>query len=317
MSQPTFGDLEYESKKRKTRREIFLERMDGLIPWSLLEERIRPHYPKAGRGRRPYELSSMLRIHCVQLFYNLSDPGMEDLLYEAESVRRFVGLRLSGPLPDETTILNFRHLLEERHLGEGLMEEINRHLATQGLRLREGTIVDASIIEAPSSTKNGACERDPQMRQTKKGNEWHFGMKVHVGVDSETGVVHSMSTTSANVHDVTEAHRLLHGGEKRVWGDAGYQGVAKRDENEGLDVEWRVAMRPGRRRQLEPGSEAAVEERRKASIRAKVEHPFLWVKRRFGYAKVRYRGLAKNTQRLALLLGLTNLITAERHLAAS
>ena len=197
------------------------------------------------------------------------------------------------------------------------MEEINRHLASQGLRLREGTIVDASIIEAPSSTKNGAGERDPQMRQTKKGNEWHFGMKVHVGVDSETGVVHSMSTTSANVHDVTEAHRLLHGGEKRVWGDAGYQGVAKREENMGLDVEWRVAMRPGRRRQLEPGSEAAVEERRKASIRAKVEHPFLWVKRRFGYAKVRYRGLAKNTQRLALLLGLTNLIMAERHLVAS
>ena len=220
-------------------------------------------------------------------------------------------------MPDETTILNFRHLLEERRLGEGLMEEINCHLATQGLRLREGTIVDASIIEAPSSTKNGACERDPQMRQTKKGNEWHFGMKVHVGVDSETRVAHSMSTTSANVHDVTEAHRLLHGGEKRVWGDAGYQGVAKRDENGGLEVEWRVAMRPGRRRQLEPGSEEAVEERRKASIRAKVEHPFLWVKRRFGYAKVRYRGLAKNTQRLALLLGLTNLITAERHLAAS
>ena len=178
---------------------------------------------------------------------------MEDLLYEAESVRRFVGLRLSGPLPDETTILNFRHLLEERRLGEGLMKEINRHLATQGLRLREGTIVDASIIEAPSSTKNGAGERDPQMRQTKKGNEWHFGMKVHIGVDSETGIVHSMSTTSANVHDVTEAHRLLHGGEKGVWGDAGYQGVAKRDENKGLDVEWRVAMRPGRRRQLEPG----------------------------------------------------------------
>ena len=284
MHQPTFGDLEYESKKRKTRREIFLERMDGLIPWGLLEELIRPYYPKAGRGRRPYELSAMLRIHCVQLFYNLSDPGMEDLLYEAESVRRFVGLRLSGPLPDETTILNFRHLLEERRLGQGLMEEINRHLATQGLRLREGTIVDASIIEAPSSTKNGAGERDPQMRQTKKGNEWHFGMKVHIGVDSETGVVHSMSTTSANVHDVTEAHRLLHGREKRVWGDAGYQGVAKRDENGGLDVEWRVAMRPGRRRQLEPGSEAAVEERRKASIRGQggasvpVGEATLWVR---------------------------------------
>ena len=221
MRQPTFGELEYESKKRKTRREIFLERMDGLIPWGVLEELIRPYYPNAGRGRRPYELSAMLRIHCVQPFYNLSDPGMEDLLYEAESVRRFVGLGMPDPLPNETTILNFRHLLEERRLGQGLMEEINRHLASQGLRLRGNTIVDASIIEAPSSSKNGAGERDPQMRQTKKGNEWRFGMKVNVGVDSETGVVHSVSTTSANVHDVTEAHRLLHGGEKRVWGDAG------------------------------------------------------------------------------------------------
>ena len=167
------------------------------------------------------------------------------------------------------------------------------------------------LIEAPSSTKNGAGERDPQMRQTKKGNEWHFGMKVHVGVDSETGVVHSMSAMSANVHDVTEAHRLLHGREMR-----GSKGVAKRDENGGLDVEWRVAMRPSRRWQLEPEREAAVEEIRKASIRAKVEHPFLWVKRHFRYTKVRYRGLAKTARRLALLLGLTNLITAERHLVS-
>ena len=316
MDQPTFGGLEFESKKRKTRRERFLERMEGLIPWERLEGLIRPYYPKAGRGRRPYELSAMLRIHCVQLFYNLSDPGMEDLLYEAESVRRFVGLRLSGPLPDETTILNFRHLLEEHQLGEGLMKEINGHLESQGLRLQEGTIVDASIIEAPSSTKNRGGERDPEMHQTKKGNEWHYGMKVPIGVDSETGVVHSVSTTPANVHDVTQTPHLLHGGEKWVWGDAGYQGVNKRPENRDLEVEWQVAMRPGLRRQLEPGSEEAVEERRKASIRAKVEHPFLWVKRRFGYAKVRYRGLAKNTQRLALLLGLTNLITTERYLAA-
>ena len=314
MRQPTFGDLEYESKKRKTRREIFLERMDGLIPWESFGRADTAVLSQGGPGPSALRVVVDAADTLCAAVLQSERPGMEDLLYEAESVRRFVGLRLSGPLPDETTILNFRHLLEERHLGQGLMEEINRHLASQGLRLREGTIVDASIIEAPSSTKNGAGERDPQMRQTKKGNEWHFGMKVHIGVDSETGVVHSMSTTSANVHDVTEAHRLLHGGEKRVWGDAGYQGVAKRDENEGLDVEWRVAMRPGRRRQLEPGSEEAVEERRKASIRAKVEHPFLWVKRRFGYAKVRYRGLAKNTQRLALLLGLTNLITAERHL---
>ena len=316
MDQPTFADLEYEGKKRKTRREKFLERMNGLIPWEQLEDRIRPFYPKAGRGRRPYELSTMLRVHCVQLFYNLSDPGMEDILYEVESVRRFAGLKLSGPLPDETTILNFRHLLDKHELGEGLFEEINRHLESQGLRLQEGTIVDASIIAAPSSTKNRGKERDPEMHQTKKGNEWHFGMKVHIGVDSQTGVVHSVSTTPANVHDVIETPRLLHGGETQVWCDAGYQGVHKRPENRDLEVEWQVAMRPGRRRKLEPGSAEAAMEKGKASVRAKVEHPFLYIKRHFGYAKTRYRGLAKNTQRLALLLGFANLMRAEPHLAA-
>ncbi len=258
----------------------------------------------------------MLRIHCVQLFYNLSDPGMEDLLYDVESVRRFVGLKLSEPLPDETTILNFRHLLEEHELGEGLFAEIKGHLASQGLLLQEGTIMDASIIEAPSSTKNRAGARDPEMHQVKKGNRWHFGMKVHIGVDAETGVVHSVATTPANVNDVTEAHRLLHGGESQVWGDAGYQGVQKRAEHRGLEVEWQVAMRPGQRRQLEPGSPEALAEKGKASVRAKVEHPFLYVKRHFGYAKVRYRGLAKNTQRLMVLLGLANLMRAQRCLAA-
>ncbi len=317
MGQRTFADVDYESKKRKTRREVFLERMDRLIPWEELEARIRPYYPKAGRGRRPYALSAMLRIHCVQLFYNLSDPGMEDMLYEVESVRRFVGLKLSGALPDETTILHFRHLLEAHGLGERLFQDINGHLAAQGLRLREGTIVDATIIEAPSSVKNRAGERDPEMHQAKKGNEWHFGMKVHVGADAETGMVHSMTTTPANVHDVTEAHRLLHGGETHVWGDAGYRGVDRREENRGKVVEWRVAMRPGVRRRLEPGGPEAEEERRKASVRAKVEHPFLYVKRHFGYARVRYRGLYKNTQRLALLLGLANLMRAERYLAAA
>ncbi len=316
MDQPTFADLEYQGKKRKTRRELFLERMDGLIPWQKLGERIRPVYPKAGRGRHPYPLAVMLRIHCVQLFYNLSGPGMEDLLYESDPVRRFVGLKLSGPLPDETTILNFRHLLEKHSLGRGLLEEINAHLESQGLRLREGTIVDASIIEAPSSTKNCAGERDPEMHQTKKGNQWHFGMKAHIGVDSETGIVHSMSATPANAHDVTEAHQLLHGGETVVWGDAGYQGVEKREENLGLEVEWRVAMRPGRRRKLAPGSGEALAEKVKAQVRAKVEHPFLRLKRLFGYAKVRYRDLAKNAERLALLLGLGNLLTAEGQLEA-
>ena len=316
MGQPTFADLEYQGKRRRTRRELFLERMDGLIPWQKLEERIRPVYAKRGMGRRPYPLSAMLRIHCVQLFYNLSDPGMEDLLYEAESVRRFVGLSLTEALPDETTILNFRHLLERHELGRGLLEEINAHLESQGLRLREGTIVDASIIEAPSSTKNRSGERDPEMHQTKKGNQWHFGMKAHIGVDADTGIVHSMSTTAANAHDVTEAHNLLHGGETQVWCDAGYQGVHKREENLGREVEWQVAMRPGKRRKLDPESPEALTEKHKASVRAKVEHPFLKVKRIFGYAKVRYWGLAKNTDRLALLFGLGNLLTAEGQLTA-
>ena len=314
MEQPTFSDLEYQGKKRKTRRELFLERMDGLIPWQKLEGRIDPFYPRAGRGRRPYPLLVMLRVHCVQLFYNLSDPGMEDLLYESEPVRRFVGLKLTGPLPDETTILNFRHLLERHNLGQGLLEEINAHLESRGLKLREGTIVDATIIEAPASTKNRNRERDPEMHQTKKGNQWHFGMKAHIGVDSETGIVHSLSATAANVHDVTEAPNLLHGGETVVWGDAGYQGVSKREENKDLKVEWRVAMRPGKRRQLEPGSEEARWEKEKASVRAKVEHPFLRLKRVFGYSRVRYRGLAKNTERLAMLFGLGNLLTAEGRL---
>ena len=333
MDQPTFADLEYQGKKRKTRRELFLELMDGLIPWPRLEGRIRPFYPKADKGRHPYPLAVMLRIHCVQLFYNLSDPGMEDVLYESEPVRRFVGLKLSGGLPDETTILNFRHLLERHNLGQGLFEEINGHLESQGLRLREGT------IEAPSSTKNRAGERDPQMHQTKKGNQWHFGMKAHIGVDAETGLVHSMTTTGANAHDVTKAHNLLHGGETVVWGDAGYQGVDKREENLGLEVDWQVAMRPGKPRKLEPGrtwgwrwtgrwrcvqetaetepgSAEALAEKAKASVRAKVEHPFLKVKRIFGYWKVRYRGLGKNTQRLALLFGLGNLLTAEGKIVA-
>ena len=189
-------------------------------------------------------------------------------------------------------------------------------LESQGLRLQAGTIVDASIIAAPSSTKNRSKERDPEMHQTKKGNEWHFGMKVHIGVDSQTGVVHSVSTTPANVHDVTETPRLLHGGETQVWCDAGYQGVHKRPENRDLEVEWQVSMRPGKRRKLEPGSNEAVMEKRKASVRAKVEHPFLYIKRHFGYAKTRYRGLAKNTLRLMTLLGFANLMRAERYLAA-
>ena len=313
MEQATFSELEHDSKKRRTRREVFLEKMDRLVPWERLEKRIEPFYPKAGRGRRPYPLGTMLRVHCVQLFYNLSDPGMEDLLYEVESVRRFAGLRLAGALPDETTILKFRHLLEEHDLGEGLFAEINAHLAAMGYGVRKGTIVDASIVDAPSSTKNRKRERDPEMHQAKKGNEWRFGMKAHIGVDAETGLAHSLETTAANAADVSTAHAVLHGGEETVWGDAGYQGVGGREENKDRDVDWETAMKPGRRRQLDGSGPEEAAEKRKASVRAKVEHPFLYVKRHFGYAKVRYRGRAKNTQRIALLLGFTNLLVAGRY----
>jgi IS5 family transposase len=255
----------------------------------------------------------MLRVHCVQLFYNLSDPAMEDMLYEIESVRRFVGLKLSGPLPDETTILKFRHLLEKHNLGTKLFRTINQHLADNDLILKEGTIVDASIISAATSTKNRDKARDPEMHQTKKGNEWHFGMKMHIGVDDTFGIVHSVTTTAANTHDITAAHKLLHGEEECVWADAGYQGVGKRDEHQQREVEWLIAMRPGKRRQLCPDSEEAEIEKAKSSIRAAVEHPFRYVKRMFGYDKVRYRGLAKNEQRISLLLGFTNLLIAERY----
>ena len=270
-----------------------------------------PH--RRARAGPPYPLALLLRIHCVQLFYNLSDPAMEDALYDSVAVQRFVGLTARDPRPDETTIcLNFRHLLERHHLGEGLLAAITQHLAAQGLRLREGTIVDATILDAPASTKNRAQARDPEMHQVKKGNQWYFGMKAHIGVDAATGLVHSLATTAANVADITQVPRLLHGAETQVWGDAGYAGVARRPEHRGRRVDWQVALRPGQRRRLAPGSAAAQAERRKASIRAKVEHPFLYVKRHFGYAQVRYRGLAKNRTRLCLLFGFANLLLAAR-----
>ena len=313
MDQITFSDVEFANKKRKTRRELVLERMEGLIPWKRLEKKIRKHYPKPGRGRPPYPLSVMLRVHCVQLFYDLSDPAMEDMLYEVDSVRRFTGLTITGAIPDESTILKFRHLLEKHDLGAAMFNEINKHLADQGLALKQGTIVDASIISAPSSTKNKTRERDPEMHQTKKGNQWYFGMKLHIGADAETGVVHSFSTTAANVSDIIEVPRLLHGQEQEVWADAGYQGVHKRPENEGRTTQWDVAMKPGVRKELAGDSPEEAVEHGKASVRAKVEHPFFYVKRMFGYGKVRYRGLAKNTQRFAVLLGFTNLLISERY----
>ena len=261
--------MEYDGQKRQTRRAQFLQQMDGLIPWRRLEARLRPVYPTGARGRPPYPLAMLLRIHCVQLFYNLSDPAMEDALYDSAAVQRFVGLAARDPRPDETTILNFRHLLEQHALGAVLLAEITRHLATRGVRLREGTIVDATIIDAPASTKNYAQQRDPEMHQVKKGQQWYFGMKAHIGVDAQTGLVHSVATTAANVADVTQVPALLHGGETRVWGDAGYQGVGQRPEHRGRAMDWQVALRPGQRRRLAPGSAAARMEQRKAALRAK------------------------------------------------
>ena len=237
-------------------------------------------------------------------------------LYDSVAIQRFVGLAARGPRPDETTILNFRHLLERHDLGQGLMDAISQQLAAQGVRLQAGTIVDATILDAPASTKNRARARDPAMHQVKKGNQWHFGMKLHIGVDAGTGLVHHVATTAANVADITQVPQLLHGDETQVWGDAGYLGVARRPEHRGRAIDWQVARRPGQRRRLAPGSAAAQAERRKASIRAKVEHPFLYVKRHFGYAKVRYRGLAKNRTRLCVLVGLANLLIAARQAPA-
>ena len=288
--------------------------MDGLIPWAELEKKLRKYYPKGENGNPPYALPIMLRVHCLQLFYNLSDPAMEDALYEIESMRRFAGLRLSDRLPDESTILRFRHFLERHKLGKVIFDTVSAQLRQQGLMMREGTIVDATIIAAPSSTKNQDGERDPEMHQTKKGNEWHFGMKMHIGVDDRDGLIHSIETTSANVHDLNAADQLLHGEEQRVWADAGYTGIHKRDEFTDRDVDWRIALRPGTRSKLADPLQEMLEGI-KASVRAKVEHPFRTIKQQFGYGKVRYRGLAKNTNRLYVLSAFTSLLRAEKYQA--
>lgn len=233
---------------------------------------------------------------------------MEDALYEIESMRNFAGLSINRPIPDESTILKFRHLLEEHQLGSVLFATINKSLVREGLNLKEGTIVDATIISAPTSTKNKLGKRDAEMSQTKKGNEWHFGMKMHIGVDDATGCIHSVDTTSANKHDITSADKLLHGEEARVWGDAGYVGIDKREEHLDRDVEWYIAKRPGKLKSMSKVSNERQIEKIKAQVRAKVEHPFLWIKKIFGYSKVRYKGLSKNENRLYLLSGFFNLI---------
>jgi IS5 family transposase len=320
MDQMSFSDAEYGTKRKQTRREKFLAEMDQVIPWQRLGKRIEPFYRKTG-GRPPYPLSVMLRIHLMQHWYGLSDPAMEDALYEITSMRQFAGLSLStGRIPDETTILNFRHLLEEHQLGQALFNEVRGFLDDHGLLLKSGTIVDASLIDAPSSTKNKEGKRDPEMHQTRKGNQWYFGMKMHIGVDDMTGVVHSLVSTAANVNDVTQAGHLLHGEEERAFGDAGYQGVEKRPEHKDRQIDWHIALRPGKRRALgnsELDQLTEHIEQSKASMRAIVEHPFRVIKRQFGFTKVRYRGLAKNDNALHTLFALCNLYMKRRVLAVA
>jgi transposase, IS5 family len=302
---------------KKTRKREFLEEMERVVPWGVLVQIVEPHYPKAKTGRPPFGIETMLRIHYLQQWFGLSDPAMEEALHDVPLYREFARLDgVTARLPDETTILRFRHLLEKHDLAVDMLRVVNDLLQRKGLLLRSGTAVDATLISAPSSTKNAEGQRDPEMHQAKKGNNWYFGMKAHIGVDMVSGLVHSVATTPANVADVTMAGALLHGDEQAAFGDAGYQGVHKRPEAAGPT--WHVAMRPGKRRKLNPFIEpefvAERVEKMKASIRAKVEHPFRVLKRQFGFTKVRYRGLAKNTAQIVTLFALSNLWMARRSL---
>ncbi len=318
--QRSFSDLEYAAKPKVTRRDRLLGEIEAVTPWAALVAEIEPFYPKGeGRGRPPIGLERMLRMYIAQQCFGLSDEGTEDAIYDSQAIRGFVRIDLAREAaPDATTLLKFRRLLETHTLTARIFASINSHLAAKGLMLKEGTVVDATIISAPSSTKNQSGQRDPEMRQTKKGNQWHFGMKMHIGADASSGLVHTVVTTPANVNDVTQGHALLHGEEALVFADAGYQGIDKR-EGKRTDAIWHVAMRPGKRKALPNTRLGRMDEqieRIKASIRAKVEHPFHIIKNRFGLRKVRYQGLAKNTAQLFTLLGLANLLIAKRRLFA-
>ena len=316
MSQQTFAAASFEQCRKPTRRERFLAAMEQVIPWSELAAVIEPYYPKAeGAGRPPVGGERMLRIHFLQHWFNLSDPSMEEALYDSRAMRQFVGIDLGRePVPDETTICKFRHLLEAHRLGEQLFALIRTYLAEQGLQISRGTIVDATIISAPSSTKNRQKERDPEMHQTKKGNQWYFGMKAHIGVDSRTKLIHSVAATAANVHDSQVLPELLHGQETRVWGDAAYSGQRDVIQQHVPGAKSFVQTKAHRHRPLSETERAR--NRTKSKVRAKVEHVFLVMKQIFGWAKVRYRGLAKNTNWLFVTCGLTNLFLARRRLLA-
>jgi IS5 family transposase len=318
IHQPSFSQAEFATKKKITRREKFLARMEALIPWPQLLAVIEPHYPKGERGRPPIGLERMLRVYFLQQWYGLADEALEDALYDSQALQGFARIDLAAEgVPDATTLLKFRRLLETHDLCKGLFIAINADLTARGLLLREGTLVDATLIAAPPSTKNQAKQRDPEMHQTKKGNQWYFGMKAHIGADRDSKLVHTVVVTAANVADITKTAELLHGAEQQVHADAGYTGVEKRAEIVALErqIDWQIARKRGSIKSLAEG--AAKEtlkavEKAKAAVRAFVEHPFHIVKNLFGHRKVRYRGLTKNGHQLYTLFGLANVVIGGR-----
>jgi len=314
MRQRTLAEEGFEKYRKPTRREQFLNEMDQVVPWRDLCKVIKPFYPKPkGAGRRPVGVERMLRIHFLQHWFNLSDPAVEEALYDSRAMRRFVGIDLGHePVPDETTICKFRHLLEAHSLGDQLFVLINDYLQENGMKVNTGTIVDATIIDAPSSTKNEAKSRDPEMHQTRKGKQWYFGMKAHIGVDSRSKLIHSVAATAANVHDSQLLGDLLHGDETRVWGDSAYTGQGDTIREHAPNAKDFTHKKGGRNRALSDDEKA--KNRTKSKVRAKVEHPFLILKRVFGFTKVRYRGLEKNASRLFVACGLVNLYMARRRL---
>ena len=316
--QPSFSQAEFADKKKVTRREKFLTRMEALIPWAKLLTVIEPFYPKGQRGRPPIGLERMLRVYFLQQWYGLADEALEDALYDSQALQSFARIDLAAEgVPDATTLLKFRRLLETHDLCKGIFSAINADLTARGLLLREGTLVDATLIAAPPSTKNKDKQRDPEMPQTKKGNQWYFGMKAHIGADRDSKLVHTVVVSAANVADVTKTSDLLHGQEQQVHADAGYTGVEKRAEIVALErkIDWQIARKRGQIKAMVEGAEKEAlktVEKAKSSVRAFVEHPFHIVKNIFRHRKVRYRGLAKNGHQLYTLFGLANVVIGGR-----
>ncbi len=315
MRQNTLAEAGFQRYSKRTRESDFWKRGSGWVPWKALQALIEPVYysQRRGAGRRPVGLERMLRIHCLQHGFNLSDPGVEEALYDSKALRRFVGIDLGRePAPDETTIGKFRHWLEAKGLGEAIFQRVGEPLKAQGLRVSGGTIVDVTIIQAPRSTRNRERRPDPEMRQTKKGNQWYFGMKAHIGVDARTKRIHSVATTSANVHDSQKLPELLHGGEREVWGDSAYQGQGEVIGQVAPQAREFFQEKGWRHHRLSQAQRAR--NRTRSKVRAKVEHPFQVMKGVFGFRKVRYRGLVKNTHRVQVTCALVNLFLARKSL---